>query len=94
MGYQKTVNTINGLFTGAFEKRDFQKVQDIFLNLSAIEAIGIYGDLSNEAISGIYQILGDLKTTNEAKEHIAYKYYVIRTVWYNKLLMITRKHVF
>ncbi|MEY9092581.1 hypothetical protein [Paenibacillus sp. RC84] len=78
MEYQETVNTINELFIGVFDNIDYQKIQDLFSNLSVIEAARIFVDLSNEAISGLYLVLDDLRTTNEAKEHIMYKYYVTK----------------
>ncbi|MFD7522622.1 hypothetical protein [Paenibacillus chitinolyticus] len=79
MEYAETVKAINHLFTyKIFDKQIYHKVQSLFSNLSVRDAAGIFGDLSNEAIFGLYLILDDLKTTNEAKEHIIYKYYGLK----------------
>ncbi|MFE6796496.1 hypothetical protein [Paenibacillus chitinolyticus] len=79
MEYAETVKAINHLFTyKVFDKQIYHKVQSLFSNLSVRDAAGIFGDLSNEAIFGLYLILDDLKTTNEAKEHIIYKYYGLK----------------
>lgn len=79
MEYAETVKSINHLYTyKIFDEQIYHKVQNLFSNLSVIDAAGIFGDLSNEAIFGLYLVLDDLKTTNEAKEHIIYKYYGLK----------------
>lgn len=86
VNYQNAISKINGMFEGGDKERPTPKMVDSILStLTTVELGQMHGDLTNQALSGIHNMLNCIEISTEAKEHITYKFYLLLTEQHEQL---------
>ncbi|MDT8975086.1 hypothetical protein RQP50_02375 [Paenibacillus sp. chi10] len=86
VNYQNAISKINGIFERREEESlTPQTVDSILATLSTFELAQLHGDLNNQALNGIYNMINCLEIPTEAKEHVTYRYFLVLTEQHEQL---------